>query len=168
MFSTRLENFLPFSSNLKLSSANSSSLWESKICRLEKGQSNTSTTELRRIFRNRAERYWFYTGKPCCMEGAISCNTRLLKSHHILMTWDLIKQLVLFLDIKCLNGQSRTVSHLTSMQIWYQNHQVKENSHLKQLLSIDVIRQSYETKKEWSPVTHALLKVIIFWWFEVL
>ena len=34
VFSTRLENFLPFSSNLKLSSANSLSLEESKICRL--------------------------------------------------------------------------------------------------------------------------------------
>ena len=36
-FSTHLENFLPFSSNLKLSSANSFSLEESKICRLGKG-----------------------------------------------------------------------------------------------------------------------------------
>ena len=34
VFSTRLDNFLPFSSNLKLSSANSFSLEESKICRL--------------------------------------------------------------------------------------------------------------------------------------
>ena len=33
MFSTRLENFLPFSSNLKLSSANSFNLEESKITR---------------------------------------------------------------------------------------------------------------------------------------
>ena len=32
-----LENFLPFSFNLKLSSANSFSLEESKICRLGKG-----------------------------------------------------------------------------------------------------------------------------------
>ena len=32
-----LENCLPFSSNLKLSSAKSSSFEESKICRLEKG-----------------------------------------------------------------------------------------------------------------------------------
>ena len=37
VFSTLLENSLPFSSNLKLSSANSFSLEESKICRLEKG-----------------------------------------------------------------------------------------------------------------------------------
>ena len=36
-FSTHLENFLLFSSNLKLSSANSVSLGESKICRLGKG-----------------------------------------------------------------------------------------------------------------------------------
>ena len=33
VFSTRLENFLPFSSSLKVSSANSFSLEESKICR---------------------------------------------------------------------------------------------------------------------------------------
>ena len=37
VFSTLLENFLPFSSNLKLSSANSFSLEEYKICRLGKG-----------------------------------------------------------------------------------------------------------------------------------
>ena len=37
LFSTRLESFLPFSSTLKLSSANSLSLEESKICRLGKG-----------------------------------------------------------------------------------------------------------------------------------
>ena len=37
VFSTRLDNFLPFSSNLKLSSANCFSLEESKICRSEKG-----------------------------------------------------------------------------------------------------------------------------------
>ena len=37
VFSTHLDNFLPFSSNLKLSSANSFSLEESKICRLGKG-----------------------------------------------------------------------------------------------------------------------------------
>ena len=36
-FSTLLDNFLPFSSNLKLLSANSFSLEESKICRLGKG-----------------------------------------------------------------------------------------------------------------------------------
>ena len=36
-FSSRLDNFLPFSSNLKLSSANSLSLEESKICRLVMG-----------------------------------------------------------------------------------------------------------------------------------
>ena len=36
-FSTNLDNFLPFSSNLKLSTANSFSLEESKICRLEMG-----------------------------------------------------------------------------------------------------------------------------------
>ena len=38
MFSTRLDNFLPFPSNLKLSSANSLSLEESKICRLVMGK----------------------------------------------------------------------------------------------------------------------------------
>ena len=37
VFSTLLENFLPFSSNLELSSANSFSLEESKVCGLEKG-----------------------------------------------------------------------------------------------------------------------------------
>ena len=36
-FLTHLENFLPFSSNLKLSSANSSSLEKSKTCRLGNG-----------------------------------------------------------------------------------------------------------------------------------
>ena len=37
VFSTFVENFLPFSSNLKLSSAKSFSLEESEVCRLEKG-----------------------------------------------------------------------------------------------------------------------------------
>ena len=37
VFSTSLENLLPFSSKLKLSSANSFSLEESKICHLGKG-----------------------------------------------------------------------------------------------------------------------------------
>ena len=37
MFSTHLEKFLPFLSNLKLSSANSFSLEASTICRLGKG-----------------------------------------------------------------------------------------------------------------------------------
>ena len=37
VFSTRLDNFLPFSSNLKLSSANSFSSEESKICHLVMG-----------------------------------------------------------------------------------------------------------------------------------
>ena len=37
VFSTHLENYLPFSSNLELSSKNSVSLEESKICRLGKG-----------------------------------------------------------------------------------------------------------------------------------
>ena len=37
VFSTHLESFLPFLSNLKLSSANSFSLEESKTCRLGKG-----------------------------------------------------------------------------------------------------------------------------------
>ena len=37
VFSTHMENFLPFSSNLELSSANSFSLEESKICHLGKG-----------------------------------------------------------------------------------------------------------------------------------
>ena len=37
VFSTRLDNFQPFSSNLKLLSANSLSLEESKICRLVMG-----------------------------------------------------------------------------------------------------------------------------------
>ena len=36
VFSTRLKNFLPFSSSLKLSSANSFSLDQFKICRLGK------------------------------------------------------------------------------------------------------------------------------------
>ena len=37
VFSTRLDTFLPFSSNLKLLSANSFSLEESKICHLGMG-----------------------------------------------------------------------------------------------------------------------------------
>ena len=37
VFSNHLENFLPFSSHMKLSSANSLNLEESKICRLRKG-----------------------------------------------------------------------------------------------------------------------------------
>ena len=37
VYSTHLDNFLPFSSNLKLSSAKSFSLEESKICCLVKG-----------------------------------------------------------------------------------------------------------------------------------
>ena len=37
VFSNHLENFMPFSSNPKLSSANSFSLEKSKICRLGKG-----------------------------------------------------------------------------------------------------------------------------------
>ena len=37
VFSTRLDNFLSFTINLKLSSANSFSLEESKICRLVMG-----------------------------------------------------------------------------------------------------------------------------------
>ena len=37
VFSTRLGNFLPFSSNFKLSSANSFGLEESEICCSEKG-----------------------------------------------------------------------------------------------------------------------------------
>ena len=37
VFSTYLDSFMPFSSNLKLSSANSFSLEESKICRLVMG-----------------------------------------------------------------------------------------------------------------------------------
>ena len=37
VFSTHLDNFRPFLSNLKLSSANSFSLEESKICRLVMG-----------------------------------------------------------------------------------------------------------------------------------
>ena len=37
VFSNHLENFLPFSSNLKLSSANPFSLEDSKICCLGKG-----------------------------------------------------------------------------------------------------------------------------------
>ena len=41
-FVTHLENFLPFSSILKLSSANIFSLEESKICRLGKGMIRTS------------------------------------------------------------------------------------------------------------------------------
>ena len=42
MFSTPLENFLPFSSNLKFLSANSFRLEVSKMCRLEKGFSKTA------------------------------------------------------------------------------------------------------------------------------
>ena len=38
MFSTRLKTFLPFSSNLKLSSANSIILGDSRICHLGKGK----------------------------------------------------------------------------------------------------------------------------------
>ena len=38
VFSIHFENFMPFSSNSKLSSANSYSLEQSKICRLGKGQ----------------------------------------------------------------------------------------------------------------------------------
>ena len=38
VFSTLLKNFLPYSSNLKLSSANTFSLERTKICRLGKGQ----------------------------------------------------------------------------------------------------------------------------------
>ena len=38
MFSTGLDNFLPFSSNLKLSSAKSFNLEESKICHLVMGE----------------------------------------------------------------------------------------------------------------------------------
>ena len=41
VFSTHLENHLPFSSNLELSSANSFSLKESKICHLGKGSHHT-------------------------------------------------------------------------------------------------------------------------------
>ena len=46
MFSTWLYNFLTFSSNLKLSSANSLSLEESKICCLGKDKSGTSLYSL--------------------------------------------------------------------------------------------------------------------------
>ena len=42
VFSTHFENFLPFSSNLKLLSATSFSLEESKICCLGKGQPFTA------------------------------------------------------------------------------------------------------------------------------
>ena len=38
VFSTHLDTFLPFSSNLKLSSANSLNFEQSKICRLGKGE----------------------------------------------------------------------------------------------------------------------------------
>ena len=41
MFSTRLDNFLTFLSNLKLSSANSFSLEESKICHLVMGKDSS-------------------------------------------------------------------------------------------------------------------------------
>ena len=40
VFSFHSKNFLPFSSNLKVLSANSFSLEESKICHLEKGSQN--------------------------------------------------------------------------------------------------------------------------------
>ena len=46
VFSTHLENFLPFSSNLKLSSAKSCSLGESKICHLVKGQVFTKQSQV--------------------------------------------------------------------------------------------------------------------------
>ena len=46
MFSTHLDNFLPFSSNLKLSSANSFSLEESKICLLVMGKLLSSYVNL--------------------------------------------------------------------------------------------------------------------------
>ena len=46
VFSTRLANFLLFSSDLKLSSANSFSLEESKICRLGKGLGTRKTIYL--------------------------------------------------------------------------------------------------------------------------
>ena len=47
MFSTLLEIFPPFSLNLKLSSANSFSLEESKICRLRKGSPFTKQQNFR-------------------------------------------------------------------------------------------------------------------------
>ena len=62
-FSTHLENFLPFSSNLKLSSANTFSLEASKICCLGKGengakhhtnnQSSTNTIDFKDRVTNR-------------------------------------------------------------------------------------------------------------------
>ena len=45
MFSTSLDNFHPFSSNLKLSSANSFSLEESKICCLVMGSAAETDKE---------------------------------------------------------------------------------------------------------------------------
>ena len=49
VFSTRFNNFLPFSSNLKLSSANAFSLEESKICRLVMGQPANNETSRARL-----------------------------------------------------------------------------------------------------------------------
>ena len=46
MFSTCLDKFMPFSSNLKLSSADSFSIEESKICRLGKGYLVTTQSSL--------------------------------------------------------------------------------------------------------------------------
>ena len=57
-FSTSLEKFLPFSSNLKLFSANSSSLEESKVCHLGKGYDIYMIPK--KFFENDAER----NGKP--------------------------------------------------------------------------------------------------------
>ena len=47
VFSSSLDNFLPFPSNLKLSSANSFSLEESKICRLVMGYPFTKQSKLK-------------------------------------------------------------------------------------------------------------------------
>ena len=46
MFCTCLEKFLPFSSNLRLSSAESTSFDESKICRLGKGLTFTKPSRV--------------------------------------------------------------------------------------------------------------------------
>ena len=52
MFSTRLDNFLPFSSNLKLSSANSFSLVESKIVVWDRVKFKRSSDETIKMAKN--------------------------------------------------------------------------------------------------------------------
>ena len=62
VFSTCFENFLPFSSKSVLSSANSFSLEESKICRLEKGLADLIILGIARLWKEMAQisRLFFY------------------------------------------------------------------------------------------------------------